>query len=93
MEEKLNLPETINLFVIPADRVKTEEPDDKNDLTMTDVDAEQAGGVASQTCSRTRMAFAVNPIKPQKTKSPGLASLFKLLPYLVLFSCTTLFLL
>ena len=76
--------ETINPFVIPADSVKTEESDN-NDLAMTDADVEQAGGVASQTRSRTRMAFAVNAIEPEKTKSPGLASLFKLLPYLVLF--------
>ena len=76
--------ETINPFVIPANRVKTEESDN-NDLAMTDADVEQAGGVASRTRSRTRMAFAVNAIEPEKTKSPGLASLFKLLPYLVLF--------
>ena len=31
------------------------------------------------------MAFSVNAIDPEKTKSPGLASLFKLIPYLALF--------
>ena len=46
VEEKLNLLETINHFVIPTDRVKTEESDN-NDLAMTDADVEQAGGVAS----------------------------------------------
>ena len=84
--------ETINPFVIPANSVKTEESDN-NDLAMTDADVEQAGGVASQTCSRTRMVFTVNAIEPQKTKSPGLASLFKLLLYLLMFFCTILFLL
>ena len=68
IEEKLNSLETINPFVIPANRVKTEESDNSNDLAMTDADVEQAGRVASITHSRTRMAFAVNAIEPEKTK-------------------------
>ena len=88
IEEKLESLEVINPFVIPKKErtdVKDDNDSNDNDLVMNNKDIEEAGGIASRTRSRTLMAFHVNAVDSTKTKSPGLITIFKLMPYLVLF--------
>ena len=83
VEDQLDSLEVLNPFAIPKDLAQKDEVQVENDDDSLIL--EEDDNIANRTRSRTRIAFHASAINPRKSKSLNITSIFKLMPYLVLF--------